>query len=74
MKALPRWYFALIASFLLGIHRGFIALWTADSPDPAVIFPYSAVSLPERDRKALEQGIPLAGREELAQILEDFLS
>lgn len=69
-----RRYLALIFTVLLGIHRGFVALWLPEETSPAVIFPYSAASLPAHDREALEEGIVIESREQLTQLLEDYLS
>ena len=74
MKAVRIYYFSRFLGFLLGIRGGFIAFWPADQPENAEIFPYSAASLPETDRKALEHGIPIETNEELVSILEDYLS
>lgn len=69
-----RRYLALILTVLLGIHRGFVALWLPGEEEPAVVFPYSARSLPPSDREALEKGISIETPEELDRIIEDFLS
>ena len=59
--------------FTLGIHEGKIALWTEDHPTPET-FPYYADYLPEEDYKQLQNGIRIQTRQELIQILEDYLS
>ena len=64
----------LIAGFTLGIYRGQLALWKNSRPEPVEIFPLSADSLPEADRKLLEMGIPIHNAGELAERLEDYLS
>ena len=69
-----RRYLALIFTVLLGIHNGFVALWLPDDEKPAVVFPYSARSLPAEDYQALQEGISIETPEELDRILEDFLS
>lgn len=74
MKYLSRIYLTLVLSFLIGTHEGFIALWTDPAGEPAVVFPYSAASLPPADRKALEKGIPVDTPEQLNRLLEDYLS
>lgn len=66
--------FLLLAGFILGSHRGYIALWRCGESKPAQVFPYQVSSLPRRDQEALERGIPIGGGTELAQLLEDFLS
>lgn len=67
-------YLALFFGFLLGIHDGFIALWRTDSPQPAEVFPYRADSLPIADQEALKKGIPVESAQDLAHLLEDYLS
>lgn len=67
-------YIALFFGFLLGIHNGFIALWHNGSPEPVQVFPYRAEMLPKADQQALEQGIHFESSQELANILEDYLS
>lgn len=63
----------MAASFLLGIQDGFVALWKDREAKPRV-FPYRAELLPEADRKRLEAGILIADEEELARLIEDYLS
>lgn len=67
-------YLALIFTFLIGNHKGFIALWTEDTKEPAVVFPYSVASLPLADQAALEQGIQIESMDQLNRLLEDYLS
>ena len=64
----------LMAMFLLGNHKGYLALWKEDQPDPVQIFPLKVESLPEDDRVALEKGIAARSQLELSSLLEDFLS
>jgi len=64
----------ILAMFLLGNHKGYLALWKEDHPEPCQIFPVKVDSLPETDQTALDQGIPARSEMELAQLLEDFLS
>ena len=68
------YYFSLFLGFILGIRGGFIALWPENQPENAKIFPYSAASLPDADKQALEKGIYIDTEEKLMSILEDFLS
>jgi hypothetical protein len=68
------YYFSLFLGFILGIRGGFIALWPENQPENAEIFPYSAASLPDADKQALEKGIYIDTEEKLVSILEDFLS
>jgi len=60
--------------FLLGNHKGYLALWKEDRPEPFQIFPVKVESLPEADQEALEKGIPARSEIELSSLLEDFLS
>ncbi len=65
---------ALLAAYILGNQRGYIALWESGNPEPRQIFPYKVESLPPADQKALEEGIRLKDAGELLQLLEDYLS
>jgi len=67
-------YLTLFFAFLLGSHKGFIALWTGAGPEPDHIFPYSVSSLPIQDQRRLESGILLESEEALIRLLEDYLS
>lgn len=64
----------LPAMFLLGNHKGYLALWKEGQPEPYQIFPLKVDSLPEHDRLELEKGIPARSETELSSLLEDFLS
>jgi len=58
----------------LGIYEGYLALWKEPSGKPDRVFPYSASLFPEEDRKALEKGIHFSSQQELAQLIQDYLS
>ena len=64
----------LAAMFLLGSHKGYLALWKEDSPEPFQIFPVKTESLPEADQDRLSTGIYARSDLELSSLLEDFLS
>lgn len=64
----------LAFGFLLGIHDGCIALWREGTAKPLRVFPYRAEMLPEKDQKALQQGIVISDENALSRILEDYLS
>lgn len=64
----------LVLGFLLGISKGYIALWKDGRTEPVRVFPYRAELLPTADQKALEKGIPIDDENQLAQMLEDYLS
>ena len=61
-------------SFLLGIHDGKVALWYQDDPEPIRVFPYSAASLPLADQEALRQGIRIDSKDDLMELIADYLS
>ena len=67
------WAFAL-SMYLLGCHKGYLALWKEDHPEPFQIYPVKVDALPEQDRDALEKGIRVRSDIELSSLLEDFLS
>lgn len=64
----------LLMGLILGSHNGYIALWKEGSPEPEKVFPYRVTSLPPADQQALEQGIPIGSAQNLARLLEDYLS
>ena len=64
----------LMFGFLLGIYEGKIALWKDNKKDPIRVFPYSASSLPEKDRQALEKGVHFKNLTELKQFAQEYLS
>lgn len=64
----------LLLCCYLGLSGGHIALWESKDSEPAYVFPYSAQLLPQKDQKALYDGIPCPSREELNRLLEDYLS
>lgn len=66
--------FLLLAGLTLGCCRGYVALWRDGSAQPEAVYPYPAALLPPGDQAALAAGIPVESREELARLLEDFLS
>ena len=67
-------YLTLLLSILLGTYQGRIALWETDRTAPVKVFPYETKSLPLSDQALLEKGIPIASREQLVYLLEDYLS
>ena len=69
-----QFYLALLLAFLIGNHKGFIALWRDGAGDPAIVFPYSVSSLPPQDQQLINKGIYLKHEEELNRLLEDYLS
>lgn len=74
MKRKIQSYLALFCLFLLGTYKGYIALWTDKTKEPARVFPYSVASLPKEDQKKLEKGIEISSPEQLYALLQDYLS
>lgn len=64
---------ALCFGWLLGIKNGYVALWRDDDPHPEQIYDIRADTLPAADQLLLRRGIAIATREELWQILEDYM-
>ena len=71
-KRLFSFLFALY--LLLGSWKGYVALFEKGSDEPRQIFPCPVDSLPEADRRALEEKIPIRNSRDLQQALEDYLS
>ena len=65
---------AVLSLYLLGSHKGYLALWKEDRPEPFQIYPVKVSSLPEQDQLVLEKGIRARSDMELSSLLEDFLS
>ena len=63
---------SVLWAFLLGSHKGYLALWKDDRAEPYQIFPVKVSSLPEADQQALSRGIPARSDLELAGLLEDY--
>ena len=74
MAKSSRLYLSLVFAFLLGIHRGNLALWEENTRNPIAVFPIRAELLPPADQRALKQGIRVESRQELHRLLEDYLS
>lgn len=64
----------LLAGYILGIHRGYVALWEAPDPEPRIVTRMPADLLPPMDREALARGIPIPEDRTLAQVIEDYCS
>ncbi len=67
-------YYTVLFGFLLGIHKGKIALWKDNWSQPIQVFPYSATILPKADQEKLAKGIHVDTLDELYQLVEDYLS
>ncbi len=67
-------YNLVLFGFLLGIHKGKIALWKDNMAQPIQVFPYSATMLPKADQAKLAKGIHVDTLDELYQLVEDYIS
>ena len=65
---------AILASILVGVHNGKIALCRADDPEPLKVFPYRASMLPDEQEKMVKKGIRVESMEQLQRLLENYLS
>ena len=63
----------LVCGFLLGIHEGRLTLWRDGEDHPEQIYDIRADSLPPADRLQLSRGIRAQSREEVWQLLENYL-
>lgn len=59
---------------LLGTWKGYVALFESGKEEPRQIFPCPVDTLPEADRLALEEKIPIRNQRDLQKALEDYLS
>ena len=63
----------LAAGFLLGIRNGRLTLWRGDDPHPVQIYDIREDTLPPADRIALHRGIRIESRQQLWEVLENYL-
>ena len=63
----------MACGFLLGIHEGRLTLWRDGEDRPEQIYAIRVDSLPPADRLQLRSGIRVATREEVWQLLENYL-
>ena len=63
----------LLAGFLLGVCEGKVALWQEHDPRPVQIYDIREDSLPPADRLQLRRGIRAESREQVWEILENYL-
>lgn len=59
--------------FLLGLHGDRVALWEDGCDRPEQVYDIRAGSLPPADRLILGRGLRLESRQELWQVLENYL-
>ena len=63
---------AEVPPYRIAVWQGRVAIFEGAEPLPATVLETSAASLPEADQRALEEGIPVYSREELAGLMEDY--
>lgn len=73
MRGIRKPFLLLIFSLFLGNYYGRIALLDG-SGQPKTVFSQAVASLPAADRAALNRGIPIHSREQLLELMEDYLS
>jgi len=67
--------FAFLAlAYILGIHKGYVALWVENDAPPVQVYSVPAENLPIADQIALSRGIRIENRDALQHALEDYLS
>lgn len=59
---------------VLGTWKGYVAVFRPGKEEPWQIYPTLVSTLPEADRKALEEGITVRNDKKLRQLLEDYTS
>ena len=61
-----------VPPYRLAIWQGRVAVFEGAEPLPSTVLETPAASLPQADQEALEKGIPVYSREELAGLMEDY--
>ena len=74
MKTYIRVLLCGVLIFYLGLHNGYLAVFKGKSSQPLYCFERTSDIFPGPDQQALRQGIPFSRRDELARLLEDYLS
>ena len=64
----------ILFGFILGIHKGNVALWKDGIDQPIKVFPYQASLLPQEDQKRLEQGVHVDSISQLKKLIQDYFS
>ena len=62
------------ASYVVGEWEGRLAVYSAGRQTPDQVYDVYISTLPEEERKRLEEGIPVSTEKELASLLEDYTS
>ena len=64
----------MVLYVILGVWKGYVALYDPGCCEPKQMFPTQVASLPLADQIALEEGISIRNDRDLQQLLEDYLS
>lgn len=74
MKKMKRFFSVFfLFSMLLGVKRGYLALWNGEDPQPVFTFPVTVSTLPPADQILLRRGIIVENPQSLQALLEDYL-
>ena len=65
---------ALLLSFYLGLYNNNLAIYDTEHSKPVMVLPYRADLYPQEDQQRLRAGIHFESNDELAGLLEDFIS
>ena len=63
---------AEVPPYCIALWQGRVAVFEGEEPLPVTVLDTPAASLPPADQQALERGIPVYSREELAGLIEDY--
>lgn len=63
---------AEVPPYRVAVWQGRVAVFEGEEPLPFTVLETPVASLPPADQQALERGIPVSSREELACLLEDY--
>jgi hypothetical protein len=64
----------LVLSLYLGVHNGNLALFREGNTVPIQVYPRAIATYPKEDQLALRTGIPITSKQQLAKLLEAYLS
>lgn len=66
---------SLLALYVvLGMWKGYLAIFIENHEEPRQIFPLQVAALPPADQESLEKGIIVRNDRDLEQLLQDYLS
>lgn len=64
----------MLMGYLLGVSRGYVAVWHHEDPEPILVTDTKVSLLPYADQQALEKGIEIPDARALTKALEDYCS